>query len=314
MKVAFNGKGGSGKTTLSSLFIRQAVDDSLPVLALDADINQHLASALGVSKRLVSMGEQNDSIKEYLRGTNTRFTTDEMHKTTPPGHGSQLLRLQDTDWFIQNFALKQDGVYVAGAGEIPEGNIGVKCYHGLNGSIELVLGHFIDADDEFVVVDMTAGADAFSSSLFTKVDALVLVVEPTIKSLSVYDQFLPHTKEYGIPLFVVGNKIESADDRAFIEDKTGKLAAEFGVSQFVKKKERGQAKAEDRHEASITVALRELRTALLKGAAKDWPTAEQRSYAMHRKNADSWMGEAAHDHIDTEFSLQQAANAILASR
>ncbi|TDD74119.1 ATP-binding protein, partial [Actinomadura rubrisoli] len=42
MKVAFVGKGGSGKTTLSSLFVRYLAGRGLPVVAVDADINQHL--------------------------------------------------------------------------------------------------------------------------------------------------------------------------------------------------------------------------------------------------------------------------------
>jgi len=42
MKIAFVGKGGSGKTTLSSLFIRHLAAARVPVLAIDADINQHL--------------------------------------------------------------------------------------------------------------------------------------------------------------------------------------------------------------------------------------------------------------------------------
>ncbi len=43
MKIAFAGKGGSGKTTLSSLFVRHLAGQGLPVVAVDADINQHLA-------------------------------------------------------------------------------------------------------------------------------------------------------------------------------------------------------------------------------------------------------------------------------
>jgi CO dehydrogenase nickel-insertion accessory protein CooC1 len=47
MKIAFAGKGGSGKTTLSSLFTRHLAEQGLPVVVIDADINQHLAEALG---------------------------------------------------------------------------------------------------------------------------------------------------------------------------------------------------------------------------------------------------------------------------
>ena len=49
MKIAFAGKGGSGKTTLSSLFTRHLAALGLPVVAIDADINQHLADALGAT-------------------------------------------------------------------------------------------------------------------------------------------------------------------------------------------------------------------------------------------------------------------------
>ncbi len=50
MKVAFVGKGGSGKTTLSALFARHLAASARTVVAIDADINQHLAVALGMSE------------------------------------------------------------------------------------------------------------------------------------------------------------------------------------------------------------------------------------------------------------------------
>ncbi|GHO43180.1 hypothetical protein KSX_13430 [Ktedonospora formicarum] len=50
MRVAFVGKGGSGKTTFSSLFCRYLADLEASVIAIDADINQHLGMALGLSE------------------------------------------------------------------------------------------------------------------------------------------------------------------------------------------------------------------------------------------------------------------------
>ncbi len=62
MKIAFVGKGGSGKTTLSSLFVRHLAASGAPVLAVDADINQHLGAALGLddaeAAALPAMGER----------------------------------------------------------------------------------------------------------------------------------------------------------------------------------------------------------------------------------------------------------------
>src|SRR5437773_1822175 len=93
MKIAFAGKGGSGKTTLSSLFTRHLAARGLPVVAIDADINQHLAEALGAAADPPPMGARLPEIKEYLRGSNPRITSAAaMVKTTPPGRGSRLLR------------------------------------------------------------------------------------------------------------------------------------------------------------------------------------------------------------------------------
>ena len=42
MRIAFVGKGGSGKTTTAAAFSRYLAAHGRPVVAVDADINQHL--------------------------------------------------------------------------------------------------------------------------------------------------------------------------------------------------------------------------------------------------------------------------------
>lgn len=309
MKIAFVGKGGSGKTTAAALFARYMQQNGHRVLALDSDINQHFAPALGYEDMMPSMGMQFDQIKRHLRGDNTRFTVDEMKKTTPPGNGSHFVTLGEDDWFMKHFTRNADGIRVAGAGEIPEGNVGVRCYHGLNGAVELVLGHMIDADDDVVVVDMTAGADAFSSTLFAKVDALVLVVEPTQKSLSVYGQFMPNIEKYSLPFFVVGNKIIDQADIDFISETIPKLAAVVPQSSYVRARERGQAID---MEAELLEQLKILSVKIM-STPRNWDRMQQRSHELHQKNADSWAGEQAKSHIDPEFSLAAHAKTLLNS-
>ena len=306
MRIAFVGKGGSGKTTTASLFAAYSASLGGRVLALDADINQHLAGALGFKGKLRSMGVEFSEIKTHLRGTNARFSVEEMSKTTPPGHGSEFVTLKEDDWFVKRYTKKAGQIMLAGAGDIPEGNIGVRCYHGLNGAVELVLGHLLDTQEDTIIVDMTAGADAFSSSLFAKVDALVLVVEPTLKSLSVYDQFIPNVKKYDIPLLVVGNKIQDDEDRDFIERKVGILTACLGQSAFIRKRERGIRTDILSAESELVSQLHQLLLAT-RSIKRDWSELERRSHILHQKNADDWMGKTATEHIDPTFSLQDVA-------
>ena len=68
MKLAVVGKGGSGKTTTSSVVARTLAREGLPVVALDCDSNPNLGISLGVgdeeTERLVSMREQLDEGEE----------------------------------------------------------------------------------------------------------------------------------------------------------------------------------------------------------------------------------------------------------
>ena len=54
MRIALVGKGGSGKTTVSALLIRHLAASGVPVVAVDADINQHLAASLGLDEAAAS--------------------------------------------------------------------------------------------------------------------------------------------------------------------------------------------------------------------------------------------------------------------
>ena len=70
--IALSGKGGTGKTTISSLLIRSFIDlGETPVLAVDADPNANLHKALGVPV---------NETREHAEGG--------IHPSYPPGHES----------------------------------------------------------------------------------------------------------------------------------------------------------------------------------------------------------------------------------
>src|ERR1700738_3723902 len=252
MRIAFVGKGGGGKTTVSSLFIRHLAAASAPVLAIDADINQHLGAALGLddaaANRIPPMSRFATEIKDYLRGSNPRIrSAAEMVKTTPPGAGSRLVRFGDPspldEWCRYRFADEPTDVRLMVTGVFEEADLGVACYHSKVGPAELFLNHLIDGPGEYVVMDMTAGADAFASGLFTRFDVTFLVVEPTRKSLSVYKQYSDYAKEYDVTIRVVGNKVTGADDLDFLRAHTGTdLVAWLDASAFVRAQEQGRGK------------------------------------------------------------------------
>jgi CO dehydrogenase maturation factor len=302
MKIAFVGKGGSGKTTLSSLFIRHLVATGAPVVAVDADINQHLGAALGLDEAvaavLPAMGEHLPLIKNYLRGTNPRIASAEtMIKTTPPGQGSRLLRVREDnpvyDACARPVELDGGAVRLMVTGPFTDADLGVACYHSKTGAVELCLNHLVDGRDEYVVVDMTAGSDSFASGMFTRFDITFLVAEPTRKGVSVYRQYKEYARDFGVTLKVVGNKVQGPDDLDFLRAEVGDdLLVTVGHSGWVRAAEKGRQPRFELLEEPNRRALRLLHTAVdATYELRDWEGYMRQMVHFHLKNAQSWANE-----------------------
>lgn len=350
MKIAFVGKGGSGKTTLSSLFIRHLAASRVPVVAVDADINQHLGPALGLAEddaaALPALGAHLPEIKEYLRGANPRIGSAEtMIKTTPPGHGSRLLRLTEdnpvyaacartvrlstdenaaditTGAAAGNATDDADGnVRLMVTGPFTESDLGVACYHSKVGAVELCLNHLVDGRDEYLVVDMTAGSDSFASGMFTRFDMTFLVAEPTRKGVAVYRQYKEYARDFGVDLAVVGNKVQGEDDLAFLRAEVGDdLLVTVGHSDWVRAMEKGRPPRFADLEEDNRRALRTLHErADAAYARRDWARYTRQMVHFHLKNAESWgnakTGADLAAQVDPDFVLGEPAQPAQAAQ
>jgi CO dehydrogenase maturation factor len=322
MKIAFVGKGGSGKTTLSSLFIRHLAATGAPVIAVDADINQHLGPALGLDEKvaaeLPAMGARLPLIKDYLRGSNPRITSaDTMIKTTPPGEGSRILRVREDnpvyDACARQVELDDAAVRLMVTGPFTEADLGVACYHSKTGAVELLLNHLVDGRDEYAVVDMTAGSDSFASGMFTRFDMTFLVAEPTRKGVSVYRQYKDYARDFGVGLSVVGNKVQGQDDIDFLREQVGDdLLVTVGHSDWVRAMEKGRPPRFELLEEDNRRSLHALQAAAdASYERRDWDRYTRQMVHFHLKNAQSWGNERTGAdlaaQVDPDFVLGERA-------
>jgi CO dehydrogenase maturation factor len=312
VKIAFVGKGGSGKTTLSSLFVQHLVAEGAPVVAIDADINQHLGVALGLGEdeaaAIPAMGEHLPEIKAYLRGANPRISSPSaMVKTTPPGAGSRLLRLRGDDPIHSRLSVEVAGARLMATGPFTDEDLGVACYHSKTGAVELYLNHLVDGPGEYAVVDCTAGAESFASGMFTRFDLTFLVAEPTRKGVAVYRQWVDYAADYDVALRVVGNKVHDEQDVAFLRDQVGEaLLCCVGQSSAVRGMEQGRPFSLRDLSAADRAALATLRSEV-DGRRKDWPKFTRQAVEFHVKNARAWanaaVGEDLEAQVDPGFAL-----------
>jgi CO dehydrogenase maturation factor len=328
MKIAFVGKGGSGKSTLTSLFVRYLQQqDEATVLAIDADINMNLAGLLGTKvpeKTHLSCPEVADAIRRHLKGTNPRVS--EISKflpTTPPGRGSNMICAANDPVLLPYAATVSQkpliNLLTVGTYE-PEG-IGQSCYHSNLFVAENLLSHTKDDRGFHIVCDMVAGTDAFAYSLHLQFDAIALIAEPTPESIEVCNHYLDLARESGIDSLVniVGNKVADREDEDFIRRRLGRepLAIVPVMSALKRARQHGEPVTAEILTPDLERTMRIIEQRALSPAVE--PAQRMTMlHELHRKlNAKQWVRLAYGDvagQIDPQFHLQLAKESFVDAR
>lgn len=186
--IAVSGKGGTGKTTISSLIIRSLIEEGkTPVLAVDADPNANLHEALGVAvhETLGSMREE-------------AFT-----RHIPPGmNRHDYVRLR-----FRQALIEAKGFDLVAMGR-PEGS---GCYCFANDLLsECILE--LERDYRFIVIDTEAGMEHISRGTIGKPDMLLIVSDPGARGLRTVTRIREIAIQLGLKkekIFTVFNRFKS---------------------------------------------------------------------------------------------------------
>ncbi len=172
--IAVCGKGGTGKTTVSSLLIRSFIGlGERPVLAADADPNANLHEALGVRVR-----ETLGSMREEA------FT-----RTIPPG----MSRHDYVRYRFRQALVEAEGFDLIAMGR-PEGS---GCYCFANDLLSECMRD-LGRDYRFVVIDSEAGMEHIARGTIGKPDLLLIVSDPGARGLRTIARIREIANEMGL--------------------------------------------------------------------------------------------------------------------
>lgn len=219
MKIAISGKGGVGKTLLSSFLARAFAAGGHEVIAIDADPDANLGAALGFpdADKIIPISQLKELIRER---TGAKDSSGGLYFTLNP----------KVDDLPDEYSARHDGIRLMVMGEVKKGGSG--CYCPENALLSSLMSHLLLGRDEVVILDMAAGIEHLSRGTAQAVDLLIIVVEPGRASLETAQRVKRLAGDIGIKeLAVVGNKVHGADEEAYIRKGTAGLEM-FGIIPY----------------------------------------------------------------------------------
>ena len=204
MKVAITGKGGVGKTTLSSTLARLYADEGRTVLAADVDPDANLGLALGLTQDEVDSIVPISKMRTLVEERTGASAANQFYKLNP-----YVADIPDT------FSKDINGVKLLVMGTVDVGGSGCVCPEHV--MLKSILSALTYRKNDVVIMDMEAGLEHLGRGTAAHMDQFIVVIEPGARSVQTYRNVKRLAKDLGVKrVRVVANKVRDEQDEAFV--------------------------------------------------------------------------------------------------
>lgn len=203
MKIAFAGKGGSGKTTLAAGLALLFAQDKKTVVAVDCDPDMNLGYALDFPQpeKITPISEMKELIAE--RTSSGAAQAGGYFKLNPK-----------VDDIPEKFCPRHNNIRLIVMGKVQKAEGGCLCPE--NAFIKRLISHLV-ISEEAVLLDMVAGTEHMGRGTAQAVDAFLIIVEPTQLGVSTGLHVHSLACALGIKkIWFVGNKVQHKEDEDFL--------------------------------------------------------------------------------------------------
>ncbi len=208
MKIAVSGKGGVGKTTLSAALAATLSLEGHVVIALDADPDSNLASALGVGEdnQPTPIAEMHDLIEQRTGAKD--------------GYGGYFKLNPKVDDIPEDYSCRIANIRLLAIGGVSTGGGGCICP--ASALVKALLTHLVLGRDDDVVMDMEAGIEHLGRATAQSMDALLIVVDNGPWSLQTAARVKKLAADIALKnIFAVANRVTDQTDIEHIRGKLG---------------------------------------------------------------------------------------------
>ncbi len=205
-KIAITGKGGVGKSTITAALALLTAQKGNKVLAIDADPDANLASALGIpiesQKLIVTIAKHKRLIEERTGAKVQQYG--QIFKLNP-----EVADIADT------YAYHHRGIDLVVLGAIQSGGSGCACPE--NVLLQALVQDLVLHRGEILFMDMEPGIEHLGRATARGVTSFIVVVEPGVRSIESYKRIAVMASDIGIRnVKVIANKIRSLSDEDLI--------------------------------------------------------------------------------------------------
>ncbi|CDG65654.1 MAG: dehydrogenase maturation factor [Methanobacterium sp.] len=199
MIIAVSGKGGTGKTLLSSLLIKSLAHTGKDVLAIDADPDSNLPEALGVDVQK-TVGDVREELKE-----------DTAKGRIPVG----MNKWDILDYKIMESIIETPNFDLLVMGR-PEGS---GCYCAVNNMLRRIIEN-ISSNYDVIIIDTEAGLEHLSRRTTQNVDVMMVVTDKSKRGMLTAQRIGQLAKELEIQfkdLYLVVNRVDPENEEEILE-------------------------------------------------------------------------------------------------